>query len=253
MNEITPQPPNLMCPQKRSFDSSFQNQESSSSVEQRNLDSSSLVIMQSSLFQLEEEDDHSPIPLSPVATGDASFWEPNTTRHDSRQERLIVSSLQDSLVVFSTPSRVVFEPEVQIKHIVRAGDLVDDPSELWFQHEEYERMKNKIMCIIRALSKDKNYEKRCLLLGRKFNTRGLERCMVKHAHVALRRRREAWNLVLGNQRLLKRAKRKGFQQTKEDQIYYEHLIATSYKECTKDAVSDAIERGASDAFIAETQ
>ena len=217
------------------------------------MDSSSLVIMHSSLFQLEEEDDHSSMSLSPSMTVDASFWEPNTIGQGSRREGRIVSSLQNSLVVFSTPTRVVFEPEIQIKHIVRATDLVDDPSELWFQHEEYERMKNKIMCIMRILSKDKNYEKRCLLMGRKFNTRGLERYMVKHVHVALRRRREAWDLVLGNQRLLKRAKRKGFQQTKEDQIYYEHLIATSYKECTKDAVAEAIERGASDEFIAQKQ
>lgn len=139
--------------------------------------------------------------------------------------------------------RISFAEKPRMKLVSRAQDLVEDPSELWYQPDEYMRIIKKIRSIVRTIQVDHEYYARCVKEGRQLCTRGLERFLKRD--VLSRARAEAAKAVINTQEHLKGATFTGTDTVHQD--FCVTLVATVYKDCTDQCVMEALARGEEDA------
>jgi hypothetical protein len=125
-------------------------------------------------------------------------------------------------------SSIKFAKTVQIKNVEKLQNLTDRPNELWFQTEEYKRMRRNSMQLV------KKVERGQMGVGnRSYCIRGLERLL--HRESTTRQRTEAWEAVLSQQEM------------QRDQGYWdEQFMADAYKYTTMESAIAAASRGKED-------
>ena len=122
-----------------------------------------------------------------------------------------------------------FKEEVDEKVVERIGNLTDTAHELWFQEEEYQRIRHKSYALVDKVSKT-GTDKYCM--------RGLEKMLTpKETSV---KKQQAWDAVLSEQYL----------QRNEGQVNEEH-IANLYKFTSMRPSTEAAQRANRDAEEAE--
>lgn len=139
-------------------------------VERRKSGSSaSLPFGMSSQLKMSRKSSCGPAPYSPQGGQTASCH----TRMERRSSCDSTASLSDSFNSVSSVRSCSFREEPQIKHVPSATSLVDNPSDLWFQKEDFENFREKTRRILSNVDENGRGKN-----GKKYCTRGLEKYMV---------------------------------------------------------------------------
>lgn len=125
-------------------------------------------------------------------------------------------------------SSIKFAQTVAVKQVEPLSKLTERPDELWFQSEEYARMRRNSMELVNKVERGQ------MGVGnRNYCIRGLERLL--HRKSAMQKRTEAWDAVLITQDL------------QRDQGYWnEEYMANAYKCTTEESALAAASRGKED-------
>jgi hypothetical protein len=107
------------------------------------------------------------------------------------RDEITVNILGQSEPVRRTYS-IGFEDKVKVKSIAPVSQLVETPEDLWFQDDEYDRMKQKSFEIVDRIELG-------MTGGKKYCTRGLEKLMQKNQEQSMVRKYDAWDAVLNEQ------------------------------------------------------
>jgi hypothetical protein len=91
---------------------------------------------------------------------------------------------------------IAFKETVKVKKVTPVSELTDQPEALWFQDEEYNRMRQKSFALVDRVDNGK-------VPGgdKKYCVRGLEKLMAKNRDGVRQRRFDAWDSVLNEQDL----------------------------------------------------
>jgi hypothetical protein len=124
---------------------------------------------------------------------------------------------------------ISFNESARVKSVTPVSELTDKPEQLWFQDDEYDKMKEKSYDIVDkvecGMAKGKNY---C--------TRGLEKMMKKRANEVLRQKYDGWDCVLNEQDL-----------QRDQDIFDDDYMGNIYKYSALASRREAAERAKHDA------
>jgi hypothetical protein len=135
-------------------------------------------------------------------------------------------------------SRVTFREKANVREVIRAKDLAEDPNELWFQKREYKRISQKALSIVTAIDKEEaGYHRE----GKRLCARGLERHLASSKGSTNMIRNEAWSSVFEEQSM----------QSATGEKYNDEKISNVYMEYAIESQIAAHERGVSDALEAK--
>lgn len=119
-----------------------------------------------------------PAPYNPTPAQSFSCH----TRMERRSSCDSTVSLSDSFNSVSSVRSCSFREEPEIRHVQSATSMIDNPSDLWFQKEDFENFREKtrrILSNVDSNGRGKN--------GKKYCTRGLEKYMaatsIKRNHI----------------------------------------------------------------------
>lgn len=98
------------------------------------------------------------------------------------------ASLSDSFNSVSSVKSCSFREEPEIRHVPAATSMVNDPSDLWFQKEDFENFREKTRRIISNVDENGRGKN-----GKKYCTRGLEKYM---AAASIKRKNIRRNILL---------------------------------------------------------
>ena len=87
---------------------------------------------------------------------------------------------------------ISFDEKVKVKSVSPVSQMTDRPEELWFQDDEYDRMKQKSFEIVDRVELG-------MTGGKKYCTRGLEKLMQKNQEASMIKKYDAWDAVLNEQ------------------------------------------------------
>jgi hypothetical protein len=126
---------------------------------------------------------------------------------------------------------ITFDGNVKVKKVTSVHDLTEEPESLWFQDEEYNRMKEKSFSLV-----DKVEQCGGLGHGRKYCTRGLENLMSDAHEEVQNTKYDGWDSVLNEQNL-----------QRKQGTYDDEYMAKVYKFATFKNQKDAANRARQDA------
>ena len=92
------------------------------------------------------------------------------TRMQRRDSCASTTSLSDSFNSASSVKSCSFREQPEIRHVPAATSMVDDPSDLWFQKEDFQNFREKTRRIISNVDENGRGKN-----GKKYCTRGLEK------------------------------------------------------------------------------
>lgn len=110
------------------------------------------------------------------------------TRLQRRDSCGSTASLSDSFNSVCSVKSCSFREEPEIRHVQSATDMVDDPSDLWFQKQDFENFREKTRRIISNVDEHGRGKN-----GKKYCTRGLEKYM---AAASIKRKNIRKNILL---------------------------------------------------------
>ena len=87
---------------------------------------------------------------------------------------------------------ISFDEKVRVKCVKPVSKMADRPEELWFQDNEYDRMKKKSFEIVDRVELG-------MTGGKNYCTRGLEKLMQKNQVAIMNKKYDAWDAVLNEQ------------------------------------------------------
>jgi len=125
---------------------------------------------------------------------------------------------------------ITFKEQVKVQPMEPAKSLAENPESLWFQEDEYEKIKMKTVALIHKVAEDGTLD------GKKYCTRGLEKWMTPEATQV--KKRQAWDNVLNEQYL---QRQEGAFNDEQLALMYKHSTARSQMEASKRASKDAQE------------
>jgi hypothetical protein len=127
---------------------------------------------------------------------------------------------------------ITFDETVTIKEVTPVSQLTDQPEALWFQAEEYNRIRKKSYAVADRVKDGR------VIGERKLCVRGLERLMVSHAYERRRRKLLSWDSVLNEQDL---QRKDGFFDDDYIRNVYNLTTLVSKQEAAEWAKQDAAE------------
>ena len=162
-----------------------------------------------------------------------------TTTTKQTKEHVITSNLNNdrNANIKSTTRRVTFRATARMRVVTRTKDLAEDPKDLWYTANEYNRIHRKALSIVRAVDNDDNLVK----VGKQRCVRGLERHLASSKHTIAATRNDAWSSVFEEQ----------FMQYEANEEYDDEQISSVYIPFSIKAHMEAHERGLSDAREAQ--
>jgi hypothetical protein len=89
---------------------------------------------------------------------------------------------------------ITFKDTVRVKNVVPVSQLTDEPEALWFQDEEYKRIRQKSRDLVNRVDNEVPGEN-------KYCVRGLEKFMRKNKDGVMQQKYDVWDSVLNEQHL----------------------------------------------------
>ena len=129
---------------------------------------------------------------------------------------------------------VAFYESVRVKDITTIDQLTDKPEVLWFQDEEYQRIRQKSYALVDKVENDTSPD------GKKYCIRGLEKMMPKNIDKARQRKYDVWDAVMDEQ---------GIQ--RQDGTFDDEYLGNVSTFVTRSSQQEAIERAQMDAAAIE--
>lgn len=108
---------------------------------------------------------------------------------------------------------ITFKDTVTVKKVDPVHNLTEDPEALWFQADEYDRMREKSYHLVEKVEAGRGDKKYC--------TRGLENLMIETAEQAEVLKYDGWDAVLNEQHL-----------QKQEGMFNDEYMAQMYKFAT---------------------
>jgi hypothetical protein len=123
---------------------------------------------------------------------------------------------------------ITFNEQVAVKDIATAAELTDEPEALWFQDDEYDRMKQKAFELVDKVEHGTTG-------GKNYCVRGLEKLMPSKAGRVMENKYGAWDSVLDEQDI-----------QRDSGTFDEEYMANVYKFSNLSSKQEAAERGRQD-------
>jgi hypothetical protein len=138
--------------------------------------------------------------------------------------------LSDKKQAGTRRASITFAETVTIKDVTPVSQLTDQPEALWFQAEEYDRIRKKSRAVADRV-------KDGLIIGEgKFCIRGLEKLMMSNSYEVRQRKLLSWGSVLNEQDL-----------QRKDGLFDDDDIRNIYNLATLESKQEAAERAKQDA------